>query len=107
MSLAISWFVSENGSIIHILTRTFTDLSSLPQFEAISPVIALLRKIGTHLKKHSGMFGNPVLPFNVPTYSMHVDCSAHDTAIVKAHCNALMFEASLQASESVTDQLYP
>ncbi len=47
MPLAISWFLSENGSIFHILTRTFTDLSSSPQFEAVRPVIALLRKIVT------------------------------------------------------------
>jgi hypothetical protein len=53
------------------------------------------------------MFGNPVPPSDVPTYSIHIDHSAHDTVVVKAHCNALIFEASLQASESATDGLYP
>ncbi len=60
-----------------------------------------------HLKKHSAMFGNPVPPSDVPTYSIHIDHSAHDTVVVKTHCNALIFEASLQASESATDRLYP
>ncbi len=60
-----------------------------------------------HLKKDSAMFGNPVLPFDVPTYSIHVDCSAHNTVLVKAHCNTLIFEASLQASKSATDWIYP
>jgi hypothetical protein len=60
-----------------------------------------------HLKKHFAMFGNPIPPSDVPTYSIHIDHSAHDTVVVKAHCNALIFEASLQASESATDRLYP
>jgi hypothetical protein len=59
-----------------------------------------------HLKKHSAMFGNPVPPFNIPTYLIHVDCSAHNTFIVKAHCYALIFRASLQASKSATDRLH-
>ena len=48
MPLAISWFLSENGSIFHILTLTFTDRLNSLQFEAASPVIALLKRIGTN-----------------------------------------------------------
>jgi hypothetical protein len=44
-----------------------------------------------HLLKHSVMFGNPVPSFDVSTYSIHVDHSAHDSVVVKAYCNALIF----------------
>ena len=48
MPPATSWFHFANGSIFHILTLTFTDHLNLLQFEAASPVIALLKRIGTN-----------------------------------------------------------
>ncbi len=47
MPLTTSWFHFKNGSTFCILTLIFTDPSKLHQFKAASPVIALLRRIGT------------------------------------------------------------
>jgi hypothetical protein len=60
-----------------------------------------------HLKKHSAMFENPIPQFDVLTYLIHVNCSAHDTVFVKDHCDTLMFETSQHTSESAADWLYP
>jgi hypothetical protein len=53
------------------------------------------------LAKHTSMFGNPLPRFDVPTYSIHVDCGAH----MQFHDKAL-FEAS-RASHSPSDRRYP
>jgi hypothetical protein len=57
------------------------------------------------LKQHSPMFGNPIPTFDVPSYSVHVDRSAHEVFLLKASCDDLM-SASLGTTESPSDKLY-
>ncbi len=57
------------------------------------------------LKRHSTMFGNQIPTFNVPSYSIHVNCGAHEVVLLKASCNDLM-SASLGATESPSDKIY-
>ena len=51
------------------------------------------------------MFGNPIPTFDVPSYSVHVDRSAHEVFLLKASCDDLM-SASLGTTESPSDKLY-
>jgi hypothetical protein len=57
------------------------------------------------LVKHTSMFANPLLRFNVPTYSIHVDRGAHVMFHDHALCDILLFEAS-QTSSSASDRRY-
>ena len=57
------------------------------------------------LKKHSSMFRNPIPTFDVPSYSVHVDRSAHEVFLLKASCDDLM-SVSLGTTESPSDKLY-
>ncbi len=57
------------------------------------------------LCQHSSMFQNPIPRFNVPTYSIHVDCRANVSYHDKDHCNILRIEAS-QTSEDASNQCY-
>ena len=51
------------------------------------------------------MFGNSIPIFDVPSYSVHVDCVAHEVFLLKASCNDLM-SMSLGTMESPSDKLY-
>ena len=55
---------------------------------------------------HVLMFQNPIPCFDVPTYSIHVDCGAHVTYHDQTHCNNLRIEAS-HTSESFSNCCYP
>jgi hypothetical protein len=51
------------------------------------------------------MFGNQILTFDIPSYLVHVDPSAHEVFLLKASCDDLM-SASLGTMESPSDKLY-
>jgi hypothetical protein len=57
------------------------------------------------LGRHTSMFNNPLPKFDVPTYSIHVDCGAHVTYHDKALCNLLLFKAS-RTSNSASNRCY-
>ncbi len=42
------------------------------------------------LKSHSNMFHNPIPRFDIPTYSIHVDCGAHTTSLCASRANDLL-----------------
>ncbi len=105
MPPATSWFHFANGSIFHILTLSFRDHLNLLQFKAASHIRdRLAQEDWDQLKRHSTMFKNQIPTFNVPSYSIHVDCSTHEVVLLKASCNDLM-SASLGTPESPSDKL--
>ena len=58
------------------------------------------------LLRHVSMFQNPIPSFNVPTYSIHVDCGAH----VSYHDQTLNDNICIEASHTSADlsnQCYP
>jgi hypothetical protein len=57
------------------------------------------------LGRQTSMFNNPLPKFDIPTYSIHVDCSAHVTYHDKALCDLLLFEAS-RTSNSASGRRY-
>jgi hypothetical protein len=56
------------------------------------------------LQQHSPMFGNQIPTFDVPSYLVHVDHSAHEVFLLEASCGDLM-SASLGSTESRSDKL--
>ena len=57
------------------------------------------------LGRQTSMFNNPLPKFDIPTYSIDVDFSAHVTYHDKALCDLLLFEAS-RTSNSASDRCY-
>ncbi len=57
------------------------------------------------LGRHAFMFHNPLPKFDVPTYSIHVNCGAHVMYHNKALCDLLLFKAS-QTFNSASDRRY-
>ena len=55
---------------------------------------------------HVSMFQNPIPCFDVPKYSIHVDCGAHVTYHDQTHCDNLRIKAS-HTSEGFSNQCYP
>jgi hypothetical protein len=58
------------------------------------------------LKSHSDMFHNPIPRFDVPTYSIHVDCGAHTLSFCAFQANDLV-QSAKRDDQSPGWCLYP
>jgi hypothetical protein len=77
--LAINFFLFKNGLIWHIRIHSFMAPLTSPASMAAKLKIVSLNQISDWdiLKTHCNMFHNPRPCFDVPSYSIHVDCGAH------------------------------